>query len=134
MELVLVTVLVILNRVNVIATLNTQVIIVILWRVIVQVLVLAMRLENVNVLVIMMVQSVKSVKMDGLEMVVLLKSVLIARVMVLVVLMESVLVKLIDGMVIIVKSVVVFGLDLLNVTFADVEKVERVMKMVVVYV
>jgi hypothetical protein len=81
----------------------------------------------------MMEKSVKSVKMDGLEVIVLLKSVQIAQVMVLVVLMENVLVK-IDGQVIIVNCVVVFGQELLYVMFVDVEKVESVMKMVAVLV
>jgi hypothetical protein len=54
--------------------------------------------------------------------------------MVPVALMESVLVKLIDGQVIIANCVVVFGQELLSVKVVDVKMVERVMKMVVVYV
>jgi hypothetical protein len=134
MELVLDTELVILNPEHVIATLNIQVIIVTLRLVIVLGLVLAMTLENVNVQVIMMEKSVKSVKMDGMEVIVLLKSVQIAQVMVPVALMESVLVKLIDGQVIIVNYVVVFGQELLSVKVVDVKMVESVMKMVAVLV
>jgi hypothetical protein len=134
MELVLDTELVILNPEHVIATLNIQVIIVTLRLVIVLGLALAMILENVNVQVIMMEKSVKSVKMDGREVIVLLKSVLIAQVMVPVALMESVLVQLLDGQVIIVNCVVVFGRDLLSVKVVDVKMVERVILMVVVHV